>query len=162
VLHPTYFPQPFVPDYWESSSVQPKDSPPAGPSIPKILVVAGSSTHGAWGPTHHLEPAESYGVEPRPMPSTPTGGLRGLWADIADDLDIPRNITLGAAQHSLAEQLPLRTAGHSRDLDRDEKRGLWVFLGLLGGSWLLGGALATGSAFAEDAPAKQTSEAHKA
>ena len=151
--------------------MQLKEPPTPEPSAPKLVVVAGSSTHVSGGPTHHLEPAESYNTEPHPTPSR-IASLRGVWTDVADDLGIPRDISLGVtqrAQRSRVEDLPQetsRTTGqsefHSRNLDRDERRGVWVFLGLLGGSWLLGGALATGSAFAEDTAAKQTPEAHKA
>lgn len=30
---------------------------------------------------------------------------------------------------------------YSRPLDKQEQRGVWVLLGLLGGSWLLGGVM---------------------
>jgi len=70
-----------------------------------------------------------------------------VWTDVADDLGIPRDISLGVtqrAQRSRVEDLPQetsRTTGqskfHSRNLDRDERRGVWVFLGFSGdrGCW---------------------------
>lgn len=70
---------------------------------------------------------------------------------------------LGDAEKALADSLPDEsTVGvgkkegasaryEERRLDPEEKRGVWVLLGLLGGSWVLGGVLSRPAAFAESA-----------
>lgn len=88
--------------------------------------------------------------------------MRGFWADVAGDLGIPTTLALpGAAraqQKALIESLPdeatsLSAQGehHGRTLDTDERKGVWVVLGVLAGSWLAGGLLSREAQFAEHA-----------
>lgn len=180
----TTTPQPFVPDFWESSRVKHEAAPtptPTEPGLPKIVVVAGTSTHAAGGPTYSLSSADEF-TSPSPSSSSSSssynsasggeGGkkLTGLWADIVEDLGLPTTFTvprfgrvLGDAEKALADSLPDESTvgvgkkeGESaryeeRRLDPEEKRGVWVLLGLLGGSWVLGGVLSRPAAFAESA-----------
>ncbi|KAA1471119.1 hypothetical protein DENSPDRAFT_837047 [Dentipellis sp. KUC8613] len=159
---------PFVPDNWESYRVQAQAEAAAStgePETPKIVVVAGSSTHALGGPTHNLETA----VDVAPLgaaestPSSPEAkGLRGLLNDVADDLGLPRNIQLNpqrAFRETLATEpttAPGKGQTQSRELDHEEKLGAWAIAGILITTWVLGGALAKESAFAKpsDKPVK--------
>lgn len=53
-------------------------------------------------------------------------------------------------------------SGYERELYDDERRGLWILLGLLSGSWVLGGVLSRPSAFAAEGEHHAATEALKA
>lgn len=74
---------------------------------------------------------------------------KGFWQDVADDVGVPSQWNSGelAAKQQVVMDSLLQTTGtsttrerqHSRPLDGDEKRGVWVLLGLLTGGWIVGG-----------------------
>jgi len=84
--------QPYVPDFWESSPAkQPEISEPV---LPKLLVVAGATTHHGGGPTHNLldEAAFSETESTQSIPASAalkTPGQGGFWDDVAEDIGIP-------------------------------------------------------------------------
>lgn len=188
---PLYTQQPFVPDFWESSRVKHEAAPtptPTEPGLPKIVVVAGTSTHAAGGPTYNLAQADEFTSPPSSSSSSSSssatsasesasGGkkLTGLWADIAEDLGLPTTFRLprvgsvaADAEKALADSLPDEStvgrqgsgASYERRLDKEEKRGVWVLLGLLGGSWLAGGIFSRSSAFGEHEHAEEAKAEH--
>lgn len=132
--------QPFLPDFWTSSEVKAQEQKPPQPERPKISLAAGAETYPAGGPTFNLSPAgeTDLGSVPSLAPSTPSGSAprkySGLVGDVLDDLGVPHDVL---ASSSIAkERGPASTGrGQSRPLDADEKRGVYVLLGLLLGSW---------------------------
>ena len=50
-----------------------------------------------------------------------------------------------------ATSLSAQGEHHGRTLDTDERKGVWVVLGVLAGSWLAGGLLSREAQFAEHA-----------
>jgi hypothetical protein len=91
---------------------------------------------------------EHYPVEPSTIAPN-VSNLRGLFSDVADDLVLPKDLS---ALKPLKGRLPqpddlidgtstlTKTSKfHTRTLDKDEARGLWIILGLFAGSWLAGG-----------------------
>jgi len=103
------------------------------------------------------DPAESSSE------ATPNvSNLRSLFLDIADDLVLPKD--LGALKFNKS-RLPHpddlidgtstliasspSSRFHTRTLDTDEVRGLWIIFGLFAGSWLAGGLFKKEPKYAE-------------
>ncbi|KAH9951987.1 hypothetical protein B0H21DRAFT_817735 [Amylocystis lapponica] len=146
---------PFVPDLWDSSRIKAESAPAKAPepSTPKVLAVAGASTHYGGGPSHNLYDSDvSVTSAEAARVSRPTG----FWGDLADDLNLPTSFKLSGPTALYDVPETTETSGgqgkdYSRTLDKDEASGLWVLLGLLGGSWLAAGLFKAPSAFAEKA-----------
>ncbi|OBZ75080.1 hypothetical protein A0H81_04265 [Grifola frondosa] len=125
--------------------------------------------------------------QPIPEPQTQVPFVPDLWdsskvkADSAPpeetDSSIPKILAVaGAATHhgggpshnlypSATESVAPVSVSFSRPLEKDERTGVWLLLGLLAGSWLAGGYFKAPSAFAEQAEvavekAGQTTEKH--
>ena len=86
-------PQPFVPDFWDSSIHVEAATPQPEESLPKLLVVAGPETHHVGGLSHNLlvENESPYGIPEDVDVASPSNNLGqgGLWDDVAEDLGIP-------------------------------------------------------------------------
>ncbi|KAI0636926.1 hypothetical protein C8Q77DRAFT_1095173 [Trametes polyzona] len=147
-------PIPFLPDFWDSSKVKKADAPqePGPSSKPKVITVAGDITHHGGGPSHNLySPSPSSSSSPQ---KAPTSVLGQLAASMAEDLSLPTSFQRPApteAQYDVAQKT--ETSGgqdksYSRTLDKDEKAGVWVLLGLFAGSWLAAGYFAPVSEWA--------------
>jgi len=149
-------PIPFYPDSYDSI-YHPNPYTSADPLPPKVLVVAGSSTHHGGGPSHNAfdgpESLDRHEYEP-PLSSSSSVtasaiSSAGVWQDVADDIGLSglwnRGQVAGgrkAVLDSLLEKTGTSNArekDHSRKLDRDEVKGVWVLVGLLAGSWVVGG-----------------------
>ncbi|KAF9246302.1 hypothetical protein BU15DRAFT_70405 [Melanogaster broomeanus] len=137
---------PYVPDFWDSA--QPKTNIPSEPELPKLHVVSGSATQHVGGPTHDLETSqESLTLPPTTINADePPSSKVGLWTDVLDDLGLPRSFSvrrsLCEAGTSVMGALKNRGNGHqthSRPLNKDERMGLYVLLGMIAGSWVIGG-----------------------
>ncbi|KAI0374939.1 hypothetical protein BV20DRAFT_1048939 [Pilatotrama ljubarskyi] len=139
-------PIPFLPDFWESSKVKKEAAPPQPePSKPKVIAVAGDITHHGGGPSHNLY---SPSLASASSEDAPTSMLGQLAADMADDWNLPTSFKRSPpaeSQYDVAQKT--ETSGgqdksYSRTLDKDEKMGVWVLLGLFAGSWLAAGYFA--------------------
>jgi len=64
--------------------------------------------------------------------STPGGSIL---QDVADDIGVPTSWETGET----AKMSSTKENDYSRPLDKDEVKGVWVLVGLLAGSWVLGG-----------------------
>ena len=160
------FPQPFTPDFWESSRAKADAAPPALPEeesqVPKVIVVAGDSaradsTHISASIREHVT-VEHHHAEPASVPKA--SNLRALLTDVADDCMLPKDFN--AFKYSKG-RLPLHvdfeetststgaemSKFHNRTLDKDQVRGIWVIAGLFAGSWVAGGLLKKNSKYAE-------------
>jgi len=158
------FPQPFTPDFWESSRAKADAAPalPEEPQVPKVIVVAGDSaradsTHISASIREHVT-VEHHHAEPASVRKA--SELRNLCIDVADDLMLPKD--LNAFKYSKG-RLPLHgdfeetststetglSKSHNRTLDNDQVKGVWVIAGLFAGSWVAGGLLKKNSKFAE-------------
>jgi hypothetical protein len=132
-----------VPDFWDSKPISKPQT--AEPRLPKLVIIAGADTHHGGGPSHNLLDEHRHSahltdshIVPAPMNTTVPSGLL---QDIVQDLGVSSSVNLPsikgvAGSFSQAKEKP---AGQSRDLNKDEIRGLWILLGLLAGSWVLGG-----------------------
>ena len=131
--------QPYVPDFWNSARSNP--DVPVEPELPKLHVVSGSVTHYDGGPMYNLEkhqedssPSMTVQVDGPPVSSE-----AGFWADLWDSTGLPRSFSARRAlseARSLAAQHESQTS--SRPLTDEERRGLYILLGILGGAWLVG------------------------
>jgi hypothetical protein len=135
---------PFVPDFWDSSSPKPE---PIEPSHPKLHVVSGSATHPDGGPTYNLEKPQDAVVIEEMVVIEPEGQAKpaiesGFFRELANDLGLPRSFRVGEAVSNVVraakEQGP-DVYAKSRPLNNEQTRGVWVLLGLLAGSWIVGG-----------------------
>ncbi|KAG1756712.1 uncharacterized protein EDB91DRAFT_1076668 [Suillus paluster] len=130
---------PFLPDFWDSSSPKPE---PIEPSHPKLHVVSGSATHPDGGPTYNLEKPQEAIEESSPEVHAESAVESGFFRDVADNLGLPRTFRVGDAVsnvvHAAKEQGP-DVHAKSRPLNNEETKGVWVLLGLLAGSWIIGG-----------------------
>jgi len=111
------------------------------PSIPKILVLSGSSVQH-----DNADDGQELFAEGSPSSrsrfSTPGGSIL---QDVADEIGVPTKWELtdspraGSGSVSNTTGMPSsEEKEYSRKLDEDESRGLWVLAGLLASSWLLG------------------------
>ncbi|KAH9843030.1 uncharacterized protein C8Q71DRAFT_735623 [Rhodofomes roseus] len=143
---------PLLPDLWGASASAPKAQPStdSGALAPKMVAVAGSATHHGGGPTHSLSSDEAY-VEEDTTPAKSEN--KSIWRDIVDDLNLPTSFKPSkVADQAFDVAAKTETSGeksHSRTLDSDEVRGLWVLLGLLAGSWVAAGAFQPTSVYAQ-------------
>lgn len=78
--------------------------------------------------------------------------MRSFFLDVADDAVLPKDLdVLKVAKNrqglldDLIEETTTSVGGeskfHTRTLDKEEVRGVWIILGLFAGSWLAGGLL---------------------
>jgi hypothetical protein len=153
--------QPYSPDFWHSQAAP--TTQPVVPPVPKLLVVAGESTHPGGGPAPSVH--ENVGVAPATS-STPSGPVVGepgasIWADIAQDIGLPTRLP-SLAGESKPEKLSFEgvaekteayggTRPSERTLDPEERKGAWVLGGILAGAWLLSGYFAPGSELEKEA-----------
>ena len=126
------------------------------PRLPKLIIIAGADTHHGGGPSHNLhDEHREYGhlidshVVPAPVSTAVPPG--GLLQDIARDIGIPPSFNTENAKQAVADLFSQTKGKHtytgpSRELDKDEARGVWVLLGLLAGSWIAAGIIDRASA----------------
>jgi len=158
---------PFLPDLWDSSKVNAESAPvdPLDVSVPSLIVVAGDASRIS-GTSHKLDTLAAP-VSSEQSPSQVSRSDTSIFQDVAEDMFLPRSFKPPAGL-SLAE-IPsdmIKVTGtstsqqidHSRNLDREEKNGVWALLGLLVGSWLAAGYFKSPSAFAEKAEEHATVE----
>ncbi|KAG6334837.1 hypothetical protein ID866_4259 [Astraeus odoratus] len=130
---------PYLPDFWDSANPKPTASH-VEPELPKLHVVGGAATHHDGGPMHHLEkhseahtvPSAAAAVGDKPV-VIKSAYLREVFAD----LDVPTTIRW----RPVVDPDVVEEPGRSRSLTGEERTGLYILLGILGGSWLLGGFL---------------------
>jgi len=140
VYHPLrYLLQPYVPDFWDSA--RPTSDAPLEPAPPKLHVISGSATHYDGGPTHNLE--EEHEGDP---PSTtvqagnsPTSKQAGFRADFWESLGLPRSFSVRRTLSEAAQAQEHASQTRSRPLTDQERKGLYILLGIIGGSWLVAG-----------------------
>lgn len=155
------FSQPFTPDFWESSRAKAEAALalPEEPQVPKVIVIAGDP---ARADLVSVPTREHISLEPHHAESSATATLnvsntRSLFLDVADDLVLPKDLS---AFKPLKGRLPqpedlidgtstAMSRFHTRTLDRDEVRGLWIIFGLFAGSWLAGGLFRKESKYTE-------------
>ncbi|KIK18939.1 hypothetical protein PISMIDRAFT_169514 [Pisolithus microcarpus 441] len=129
---------PYLPDFWDSARSNSTFTDP-DPEPPKLHVVGGAVTHHDGGPTHHLEkPLETGTVQPvAPVADDviviKSANLQELFAD----LGIPTTIRLRPVVDTTVVESPIQ----SRPLTSEETTGVYALLGILVGSWVLGGIL---------------------
>lgn len=146
-LNPLVFkPQPFVPDFWNSA--RPKADAPLELEPPKLHVVSGSVTHHDGGPMHNLETLQERDSLPTvtvQADDTPANKGVGFWPDFWESLGLPRSFSISRSL-SKAADLTSQTGEdesqhRSRPLTDEERKGLYILLGTIGGSWLVGGLI---------------------
>lgn len=114
---------------------------PTEPSHPKLYVVSGSATHPDGGPTYNLEkPIEVEEIEETTSEKpSESAGEQGFFRDLADDLGLPRTSSVGQAVSNIVKEQGPEMHAKSRPLNNEQSKGVWVLLGLLAGSWIIGG-----------------------
>lgn len=152
--------KPFVPDFWDSSRVKAESAPqePAEPTSPSFIAVAGDTTHISVSPSYtdyaEPEPAEDSATSPT---------VHTFFQDVAEDLFFTTSLKFPQLRQPkpVAEDVPQITTStgtqhtdYSRTLDDDERKGVWVLLGLLTGSWIVAGFLKRSSVLGEDSKGK--------
>ncbi|KAH9005296.1 hypothetical protein EDB86DRAFT_2882766 [Lactarius hatsudake] len=142
---------PFTPDFWESSRVKAKanPAPPEEPHVPKVIVIAGDSSRA--DSSHILDPVREHVDLDHHSLDPKVSNLRSLFLDVADDVALPKDLDVLKVtknrQGPLDDLIEETTTSvgdskfHTRTLDKDEVRGVWIILGLFAGSWLAGGLL---------------------
>ncbi|OJA08167.1 hypothetical protein AZE42_03592 [Rhizopogon vesiculosus] len=132
---------PFLPYFRDSSSLKPE---PTELFLPKLHVVSGTATHPDGGPIYNLEkPHEVEDIEQSASePHSEPAGEHGFFRDLADDLVLPQTFRVSQvvsnAVHAVKEP-GTNMRVESRPLNDAETKGVWVLLGLLAGSWIIGG-----------------------
>ncbi|KAI9064485.1 hypothetical protein FKP32DRAFT_1591906 [Trametes sanguinea] len=156
-------PIPLVPDFWESSKVKKEAAPPQPETVPrpKVITVASSATHPGGGPSHNLySPSASTSSASAETADAPTSILGQLAADMAEDLSLPTSFKRAPpteSQYDVAQTT--ETSGpqdksYSRTLDKDERVGVWILVGLFASSWIAAGYFAPTSEWARKAEEK--------
>jgi len=145
---------PYVPDFWNSA--RPKSDAPLEPELPKLHVVSGSVTHYDGGPTYNLEKHQE-GDSPSTTvqaDNPPASKEVGFWADFWESFGLPRSFrfrrTLSAAGNLAVRAGEDESQTRSRPLTNEERKGLYILLGIIGGSWLVGGLVNRPTVLAEE------------
>ncbi|KAI9466343.1 hypothetical protein BJY52DRAFT_1241412 [Lactarius psammicola] len=153
---------PFTPDFWESSraKAEANPAPPEEPHVPKVIVVAGDSSRA--DSSHILEPVREHVDLDHSSSDPKVSNLRSLFLDIADDAVLPKDLDVlkvaknrqGPLDDLIEETTTFvgESKFHTRTLDKDEVKGVWIILGLFAGSWLAGGLLKKDTKYAESSP----------
>lgn len=156
--------QPFAPDFWESSRTKAEAAAalPEEPHVPKVILIAGDSARAdsVSVPIREHDSLELHHTEPSATAAAPNvSNARSLFLDVADDLVLPKDLSaLKPLKGRLPQpddliDVPSIATGtsrfHTRTLDKDEVRGLWIILGLFAGSWLAGGLFKKESKYTE-------------
>ncbi|KAK7693444.1 hypothetical protein QCA50_003012 [Cerrena zonata] len=144
-------PIPFLPDFWASGRVK-AELPTPDVSSPNLIAVAGDATHISVSPAHNLYIPEAEDVHEKQDTTKTT-----FFQDVAADLSLPAfklPVDTEKLQKADLTQVTGTSRGqevdHTRKLDKDEKSGLWAFLGIFVGTWI-GAVLTTpSSAFAKE------------
>lgn len=158
----TSCPQPFTPDFWESSRAKAEAAPTPHeePQIPKVIVVAGDlRTDSVSAPVReHVSLLEQHHAEPSAAAPN-VSNLRSFFLDVADDAVLPKDLSAFKPHkgrlpqpEDLLDEASTSTETsefHTRTLHKDEVRGLWIIFGLFAGSWLAGGLFKKESKYAE-------------
>ncbi|CAL1704550.1 unnamed protein product [Somion occarium] len=124
-------PIPFVPDFWDSARVKAASAPPKDePDHLTLIAVAGDPTHIAISPAYNLYIPEEEVVERKDTSKTT------FLEDVAEDLYIPTLKRAGKEQLEKLQKADLsqvtgtskgQVIEHSRPLDKEEMRGLYLF-----------------------------------
>ena len=109
--------------------------------------------------SHILEPIREHVDLEHPISDLKVSNLRSVFLDIADDAVLPKDLDVlkvpknrrGVFHEETTTSVGERKF-HTRTLDKDEIRGVWIILGLFAGSWLAGGLLKKESKYAESSP----------
>jgi len=111
-----------------------------------------------------LEPIGEHVDLEHPLSNPKVSNLRSVLLDIADDAVLPKDLDVLKVtknRQGVPDDLIEGTTTsvgeskfHTRTLDKDEVRGVWIILGLFAGSWLAGGLLKKESRYAESSPDK--------
>ncbi|KAG6376356.1 hypothetical protein JVT61DRAFT_2340 [Boletus reticuloceps] len=130
---------PYVPDFWNSA--RPTSDAPLEPAPPKLHVISGSVTHYDGGPTDHLEEHHegdplSTTVQASDSPASKEVGFR---ADFWESLGLPRSFSVRRTSSEAAQAQEHGSQTRSRPLTDEERKGLYILLGIIGGSWLVAG-----------------------
>lgn len=117
------------------------------------------------GSSHIIEPIPEHVDIEHPSLDPKVSNLRSLFLDFADDAVLPKDLDVLKVtkyQQGVLDELIEETTTsvgerkfHTRTLDKDEIRGVWIILGLFAGSWLAGGLLKKESKYAESSPVTQ-------
>ena len=116
-------------------------------------VVGGSATHYDGGPTYNLEKLqEDSSSSPTVQARDPSlSNNLGLWADFWESLGLPRSFSL---RRSISEVGNLAAddgpSPQLRPMTDDERKGLYILLGIVGASWLVGTLVNRPTASAEE------------
>jgi hypothetical protein len=69
-------------------------------------------------------------------------GEHGFFRGLADDLGLPRSFRVGQSVSNVVQAAKEKGPDinvKSRPLTDEERKGVWVLIGLLAGSWIVGG-----------------------
>lgn len=118
-------------------------------------VVSGSVTHYDGGPTYNLEKHQEGGSPSTVQADDPSASKEvGFWADFWESFGLPRSFrfrrTLSEAGNLAAQAGEDEFQACSRSLTNEERKGLYILLGIIGGSWLVGGLVNRPTVVAEE------------
>jgi len=139
---------PFAPDFWESSRVKAAEQPQEAPETPNLIAVAGDTTHISASPSHNLFTAPETAASEPAKSSKDKTFLEDLAEDIFLPTSFPKLQTEGADLMQVTNTSGSQEKDYSRTLDREEKIGLWILLGVFASSWVAAGVFQAPSKFA--------------
>ncbi|KAI6005625.1 hypothetical protein EDD15DRAFT_2566605 [Pisolithus albus] len=145
---------PYLPDFWDSAKSNATLTDP-DPEPPKLHVVGGAVTHHDGGPTHHLEkPSEIGTVQPAAPVADDVIVIKSAnLQELFTELGIPTTIRLRPrVVDATVDESPIR----SRPLTNEERTGVYALLGILVGSWVLGGILSPRPEVEDESPSRRT------
>ncbi|KAI6103385.1 hypothetical protein F5141DRAFT_1130262 [Pisolithus sp. B1] len=140
---------PYLPDFWDSARSNSTFTEP-DPEPPKLHVVGGAVTHHDGGPTHHLEKHSEVGtIQSATTVADDVIVIKSAYLqELFADLGIPTTIRLRPVVDTTVVESPVR----SRPLTSEETKGVYALLGILVGSWVLGGILSPRSEVVDESP----------
>ncbi|KZV86549.1 hypothetical protein EXIGLDRAFT_774513 [Exidia glandulosa HHB12029] len=135
---------PFVYDFWDSKAKNAAAAAQAAaeaaattlPGLPKVITAAGTATHLGGGPSSNAyEPPIE---QAQPVIRT-AGQVSGVWGGLADDIGLPSTDEIRNSLAKITDPASTPPLPKSKDLTEDDKKGLWMLVGLIAGGWIAGG-----------------------
>ncbi|KAF8447720.1 hypothetical protein L210DRAFT_3501283 [Boletus edulis BED1] len=117
------------------------NQPPPNPPVQVLHVISGSVTHYDGGSAHNLEEHDegdppSTTVQAGDSPASKEVGFK---ADFWETLGLPRSFSVRRTLSEAAQVQEHGSQTRSRPLTDEEKKGLYILFGIIGGSWLVAG-----------------------
>lgn len=107
-------------------------------TMPKVVTAASPVTHLGGGPSSNAYEPPSGQSQPVHEASAQASGVLG---GLAQEIGFPSTAEITESLAKITDPASAPRLPKSRDLTEEDKKGLWILLGLIAGGWIAGGLL---------------------